>query len=166
MRVFRSLSVRSVAVPLVSAIVVALALRELVPYHRSGAGILGAVAVIAGTLVVVATAFWARSLDARRARSTRRPTLVLSYSARLDAPWSGLATTLFHRTRLEPAKGRVRRIDDETLRVLLEFSGEGSLDEVTDPELSDQQVTRVHEIQRSAERDPGAYLRACRARGV
>lgn len=60
MRVFRGLNVRSIVVPAAVLIAIALLMRQFIPVHHGGAGVVGVLAIIFGTCVVVLGAFWAR----------------------------------------------------------------------------------------------------------
>jgi hypothetical protein len=59
---------RSIVVPLFTAIVVAFAIRELVPVpHKGGSGLIGVAALIVGVAIVTFAALWSLSADRNRA---------------------------------------------------------------------------------------------------
>jgi hypothetical protein len=75
------IGVRSIFVPLVMAIAVAIVIAETVPQrHHGGAGLVGVVAILVGTVIVAASAMWALNLDRKRDRHSHtrhspRPTM-------------------------------------------------------------------------------------------
>jgi hypothetical protein len=156
MTVFRGFGVRSIAIPIVFAVGIALVIRWLVPEHRTGAGLLGVGAIVVGTCAVVATAFWARGLDERRTRLklltaiTRRDVLGVESIGTQPVEFDVHARALAN--------------DDPT--AALWFANKLLRGEVGELELSNLEIERLREIKRVAARDPAGYLQACGAGGI